>query len=263
MPTSAHASTGPDARTAAAPADTAGPRTAAGGGPGKSAVLLNPQVVVQPGDYRDLYDAQPLVRRRFAEASDVLDTDLAAAFFGDDPAAVNSGRVVRPASLAIAAAIHELTGAGRDRPDYIAGLSLGSIVAGHLSGHMTFRDAVRIVAALGQRGDQPGALGAGLGLVGAEAGAAVVQQVVDAPGEGVAHVEDTAAQGVVEHRTTGVVWCQHREPRGPVDAVAAHRGPSVRVGARRGAPAGTRAAAARCVATPRRLGRGPRPRVFR
>lgn len=129
--------------------------------PARTAFLLNPQVVVEPGDYRDLFDSHPGVRQRFADASAVLGTDLPAAFFGGDPASVNSGRVVRPASLAIATAIHETAVERHGRPDYIAGLSLGSVVAGHLSGHMSFRDAVRMTHMMPTIEDE---VFAGLGL---------------------------------------------------------------------------------------------------
>src|SRR5690606_19441924 len=109
-----------------------------------NAILLNPQVVVEPGDYRDLYDARPDVRRAFGEASEVLGTDLAADFFAESRDRINSGRVVRPASLAIATALYRAVAARREPPAYIAGLSLGSIIAGHLGGHMSFRDAGRM-----------------------------------------------------------------------------------------------------------------------
>ncbi|PSK92351.1 [acyl-carrier-protein] S-malonyltransferase [Murinocardiopsis flavida] len=109
-----------------------------------TAVLLNPQVVVEPGDYRALYDEHSSVRDAFDDASGVLGFDLAGAFLDDDPALINSGTVVRPASLAIATAIYGMTVARGRPPTYLAGLSLGAIVAGHLSGHMSFRDAVRM-----------------------------------------------------------------------------------------------------------------------
>ena len=56
------------------------------------AVLFNPQVVVEPGDYRDLYADFPEVRDRMAEASDVLGVDLADKFYSDDPALITTVR---------------------------------------------------------------------------------------------------------------------------------------------------------------------------
>lgn len=109
----------------------------------KSAVLLNPQVVVEPGDHRDLYDSFAEVRRLFGEASDVLGFDLANAFFNGDADRINRGEIVRPASLAIASAIFRMVADRHGEPDYVAGLSLGEVVAGHLSGSIGFADAVR------------------------------------------------------------------------------------------------------------------------
>jgi [acyl-carrier-protein] S-malonyltransferase len=109
----------------------------------ETAVLFNPQVVVEPGDYRDLYDQFGEVRDRVTEASDVLGFDLAGRFFANDPAQINDGPTVRPASLALAVAIYGLTCADL-RPPMMGGLSLGSIVAAHVGGFMSFRDAVRL-----------------------------------------------------------------------------------------------------------------------
>ncbi|MEU9603346.1 hypothetical protein [Streptomyces sp. NPDC048057] len=110
----------------------------------KTAVLLNPQVVIQPGDYHDMYSSSAVVRDLFDEASEAVGFDLPKAFLSDDPERINSGPVVRPASLVLATAIHRMTSHGRPEPDYFAGLSLGEVVAGHLSGHMSFADAVRM-----------------------------------------------------------------------------------------------------------------------
>ncbi|MFF0656273.1 ACP S-malonyltransferase [Micromonospora sp. BL1] len=112
------------------------------------AVLFNPQVVVEPGDHRDFYDEFPEVHRRMAEASDVLGVDLAARFYAEDPAAINDGTVVRPASVAIAVAICDVIGLRKRPPRYMAGLSLGSIVAAHLGGFMSFRDTIRMVSTM-------------------------------------------------------------------------------------------------------------------
>ena len=112
------------------------------------AVLFNPQVVVEPGDYRDLYADFPEVRDRMAEASDVLGVDLADKFYSDDPALINYGPVVRPASAALAVAMFDLSGLRGRQPRYLAGLSLGSIVAAHVGGFMSYRDTIRMVATM-------------------------------------------------------------------------------------------------------------------
>lgn len=128
----------------------------------KTAVLFNPQVVVQPGDYRDLYDGFPEARERLGEAGEILGFDLAARFFAADPAKINDGQVVRPASVALAVALHELAGTAV-RPDVIGGLSLGSIVAAHVGGFLTFRDAIRMTHLMPRIEDEI-AGGQGLGV---------------------------------------------------------------------------------------------------
>lgn len=109
----------------------------------KSAVLLNPQVVVEPGDHRDLYESSTGVRRAFGEASDVLGFDLAEAFFSEEADRINRGEIVRPASAVIASELFRTVADRYGEPDYIAGLSLGEIVAGHLGGAVGFADTVR------------------------------------------------------------------------------------------------------------------------
>lgn len=111
----------------------------------KTAVLFNPQVHVKPGDYRDLYEAFPLVRTRLDEAAEAVGLDLAARFFGPDPDDINHGPVVRPSSLALSAAIYEMVWGAQPPPAYMAGLSLGQITAAHCSGSVSFTDAVRMV----------------------------------------------------------------------------------------------------------------------
>ncbi|WP_141584377.1 ACP S-malonyltransferase [Actinomadura sp. WMMA1423] len=111
----------------------------------RTAVLFNPQVHVKPGDYHDLYESVPLVRARLAEASQAVGLDLAARFLGPDPDEINHGPVVRPASLALSAAIFELVWGDRPPPFLMAGLSLGQITAAHCSGSVSFRDAARMV----------------------------------------------------------------------------------------------------------------------
>ncbi|MEU5884360.1 ACP S-malonyltransferase [Spirillospora sp. NPDC047279] len=111
----------------------------------RTAVLFNPQVHVKPGDYHDLYESVPLARTRMAEASEAVGLDLAARFLGPDPDEINHGPVVRPASLALSAAIFELVWGDRPPPFLMAGLSLGQITAAHCAGSLSFADAARMV----------------------------------------------------------------------------------------------------------------------
>lgn len=109
-----------------------------------TAVLFNPQVHVLPGHFRDLHDEIPAVRRRLAEASEVLGVDLVSEFFSDDEARINRGEVVRPASMAIALGLVDAGGIELSGTRCAAGISLGQITAASAVGALSFRDAVRM-----------------------------------------------------------------------------------------------------------------------
>jgi [acyl-carrier-protein] S-malonyltransferase len=110
----------------------------------KTAVLFPPQVYIEPGEYRDLYDSFSTVRLKFSEATRTLGFDLADAFFSDDPDQVNRGTVARPAIVSISSALYDKVRARMPGPSYLAGLSLGQITAAHISGAITFSDAIRM-----------------------------------------------------------------------------------------------------------------------
>lgn len=114
------------------------PRTA-------TAVLLDPQSRINPGEHRAVYEALPAVRERLAEASAIVGADLAAAVLDGTEQEANRGVVARPSVLALNVALYGEAMRGRQRPPaYLAGLSLGQITAAHLAGCMSFADAVRM-----------------------------------------------------------------------------------------------------------------------
>ncbi|MGW4896334.1 ACP S-malonyltransferase [Kitasatospora sp. NPDC004240] len=117
------------------PAD--GPRTA-------TAVLLDPQSRINPGEHRELYETVPEVRERLALASELVGHDLAGALLDGTDEEVNRGVVARPVVVALSVALYHRAMDGRPRPAYLAGLSLGQITAAHLAGCMSFEDAVRM-----------------------------------------------------------------------------------------------------------------------
>ncbi|MEU0237333.1 ACP S-malonyltransferase [Nocardiopsis sp. NPDC006198] len=112
----------------------------------RTAVLFNPQVAMRPGDYRDLYEALPRVRRRLEDASEAIGADLVGAFHSADADLVNQGPLIRPMSVALGIALYEsLPARLREGAAYMAGLSLGQITAAAAAGALEFADAVRTV----------------------------------------------------------------------------------------------------------------------
>lgn len=111
-----------------------------------TAILFNPQVAMRPGDYRDLFEALPLVPRLLEQASAAIDVDLTEAFHSADADLVNQGPLIRPMSVALAIALYEsLPLEHRENVEHIAGLSLGQITAAAAAGALEFADAVRTV----------------------------------------------------------------------------------------------------------------------
>lgn len=120
-----------------------------------TAILFNPQVAMRPGDYRDLYDLLPLVRRRLDDASSAIDVDLAEAFHSADADLVNQGPLIRPMSIALGVALFEsLPDEHRENARYMAGLSLGQITAAAACGALEFGDAVRTVRTMATLEDE-------------------------------------------------------------------------------------------------------------
>ncbi|MFD3684176.1 ACP S-malonyltransferase [Nocardiopsis sp. NPDC058631] len=112
----------------------------------RTAILFNPQVAMRPGDYRDLYEALPRVRRRLEDASEAIGADLVGAFHSADADLVNQGPLIRPMSVALGVALYEsLPARLREGAEYMAGLSLGQITAAAAAGALEFADAARTV----------------------------------------------------------------------------------------------------------------------
>nr|MDT0660479.1 hypothetical protein [Micromonospora sp. DSM 115978] len=107
-----------------------------------TAALLSPQIRIRPGEYQALYDRSPAVRRRLAQAGEVLGQDLATALLAGTDEQVNRGTVARPTIMALSVACYEEF--VDTRPELIAGLSLGQLTAAHLAGCLTFADALRM-----------------------------------------------------------------------------------------------------------------------
>ncbi len=107
----------------------------------------------------DLRSRYPVVERLFAQCDaqleDMLDKPLSEYVFVDDESdeaftRLSQTQITQPAILTLDAAILEIVSRYGQRPDVVAGHSLGEYAACIAAGVMTFDDAVRTVAVRGR-----------------------------------------------------------------------------------------------------------------
>jgi len=104
----------------------------------------------RPGMGKDFYEAMPVSRRTFEEASDALGWDVAALCFGDD-ARLNLTEYTQPCIVTTEVAM--LRGLAEKfgfRADCFGGHSLGEFTALTAAGVMPFADTVQIVRMRGR-----------------------------------------------------------------------------------------------------------------
>lgn len=116
----------------------------------KTAFVFPGQGSQKVGMMRDLYEAFPSVRERFAEADAALDLALTDLIFNGPEEELVKTEYTQPAILTASVAAYDLLAAEGLRPDVVAGHSLGEYSALVAAEAMSFADAVRTVRLRGR-----------------------------------------------------------------------------------------------------------------
>ncbi|MCA9741589.1 MAG: ACP S-malonyltransferase [Deferribacteres bacterium] len=136
---------------------------------GKTAFIFPGQGSQHIGMAKDLFDALPDAKAKFAIANDILGFDLAHLCFEGPEEELKQTNVTQPAIFVHSCIVLEHVLAGGKKADMVAGHSLGEYTALVAAGVLSFEDALQLVkvrgdAMQGAGLDKPGTMAAVIGL---------------------------------------------------------------------------------------------------